>query len=174
MVFRRSRLGTQIHSIKHVVDISGALAGAGQSVNEIAQGVVTRTTPFNPNEVIVGETVNGIFLSIFVLGATGSGLDGPIDWYIAKSRSGQTFGGGGDFPQPGNTGVSSVRNQIFHEEKGLAGSADGTAMVFKGVVVIPKSMRRMREGDTFTIAIRSADNTNNANFCIKAIYKSFS
>ncbi len=176
MVFRRrgSRMGTQIHSIKHVVDSQGALAGAGQSVNEIATAVVTRSAVFNPAEVEVGETVNGFFISLFVLGATGAGLDGAIDWYISKSRAGQTYGGGGTFPQPGATGVSSVRNQIFHEEKGLAGSADGTAMVFKGVIVVPKSMRRMREGDTFTIVIRSLDATNNANFCIKAIYKSFS
>ncbi len=171
---RRSRLGGQIHSIKHIVDVSGALAGAGQSVSDLATAVITRSATFNLVEVELSETVNGFFISLFVIGATGSGLSGPIDWYIAKARAGQTTGGGGTFPVPGNTGLSDVRNQIFHEEKGLSGSADGTPMAFKGVIVVPRGMRRMREGDKFFIALRSADNVNDANFCVKAIYKSFS
>ncbi len=172
MARRTSRLGTQIHSIKHVIDSEGALTGASSSTNVFATAVVARNTVFNPAEVVVGETVNGIFLSIFMIGATGSGQDGSLNWYIAKSRSGQLPGA--DFPDPGSTGISDLRNQIFHEEKGLAGSADGTAMAFKGVVVIPRSMRRMREGDQLFIKLRSTDAVNNVNFCIKSIYKSFS
>ncbi len=107
-----------------------------------------------------------------MLGATGGGLNGSLNWYIAKARSGQAPGA--DFPDPGSTGVSDMRNQIFHEEKGLAGSADGTPMAFKGVVVIPRSMRRMREGDQLFVKLRSTDNMNDTNFCVKVIFKSFS
>ncbi len=169
--FARRGMGTQIHSIKHVVDVEGALSGAVKSVTTIATNVISRTTPFNPIEIEVGETVNAVFLSIFMIGAGGQGLDGALNWYIAKLRGGQTSG---NFPTPGETGVSDVRNQIFHEEKGLAGSADGTPMAFKGVVVIPRGMRRFREGDQLHVVLQNSDAVNDANFCIKAIYKSFS
>ncbi len=109
-----------------------------------------------------------MFISVFVIGATGAPLNGPIDWYIAKEHAGQT-----NLPTPGQTGTSTVRNQIIHEEKGLAGSGDGTAMAFKGVVVIPRGMRRFREGDSWRLILRSEDATNDASFCVKAIYKSF-
>ncbi len=166
---RISRMGTQIHSIKHVVDAEGALSGAITSSTPICDAVVTRASPFNPTEVEVGETVNAFFLSIFVIGATGAPLNGSINWYIIKARSDQTA-----FPVPDAVGTSDLRNQIFHQEKGLAGSGDGTPMAFKGVIVVPRGMRRVREGDRYFIQLRSLDVTNDATFCIRAIYKSFS
>ncbi len=173
MPFRRgSRLGTQIHSVKHIVDVSGGLTGGASAVVPISKVVNSRTEPFDPLECVVGETVNGIFLSVFTIGATGAPLNGPIDWYIAKARNAQSIVS--DFPNPQATGISPMRSQIFHEEKGLAGSGDGTPMAFKGVVVIPRMMRRQRDGDQFFMKIRSEDATSDAQFCIKAIYKSFS
>ncbi len=172
MPFRRSsRIGNIVQSIKHVVDAEGALTGALTSFTPISESVVTRTTPFKPSEITIGETINGFFLSIFMIGATGAGPIGSLNWYIAKLRGGQNTG---DLPAPGSTGVSTLRNQIFHEEKGLSGSADGTPMAFKGVIAVPKAMRRQREGDQFVIGLRSLDATVDVQFCIKAIYKSFS
>ncbi len=173
MVFRRrgNRLGTQIHSIKHVIDATGALVqGAGIVSVPLATAVISRQTPFQPVEVEVGETVNGFFISIFIIGSSGADVEGSQDWLIVKTRSGQAD------PVPGLTGVSDIRNQIFHEEKGLVASGDGTPMVFKGVIVVPKSMRRMREGDKINIVLlnRSQTASNDTQFCLKAIYKSFS
>jgi len=165
-------MGTQIHSVKHIIDASGGLTGGVAALVPLSKVVNARTEPFDPLETVVGESVNGIFLSVFMIGSTGSGLQGQLDWYIAKSRAAQTPIS--DFPNPQATGISPVRSQIFHEEKGLAGSADGTPMAFKGVVVIPRGMRRQRDGDQFFIKIRSEDATNDAQFCVKAIYKSFS
>ncbi len=159
-----------INSIKHVVDVSGALSGGSSSQVPVSVAVPNvDTTTFVPGDVRVGATINGFFLSIFVIGSTGAPINGPIDWYIVKIHEGQA----GSTPTPGNTGISKIRNQIIHEEKGLAGSGDGTAMAFKGVVAIPRSMRRMREGDVWRIVIRSEDATNDAQFCVKAIFKSF-
>ncbi len=172
MPFRRSRLGTQIHSVKHIIDSSGVLTGGATSVNALSKVVNACTEPFDPFECVVGENVNGIFLSVFIIGATGAPLNGQIDWYIAKARANQNIVG--DFPNPQATGISPMRSQILHEEKGLAGSGDGTPMAFKGVVVIPRGMRRQRDGDQFFIKIRSEDSTSDAQFCIKAIFKSFS
>ncbi len=156
-----------INSIKHIIDTEGALTGGGSSSVEIAIAVPNVGTSFVANQVRVGAKVNGFFLSVFAIGATGSGQTGSINWFIMKLHSGQTS------PTPGGTGTSDMRNQIIHEEKGLAGSADGTPMAFKGVVVVPRGMRRMREGDRFLIKLVSTDATNDVNFCVKAIYKSF-
>ncbi len=159
-----------VNSIKHVLDSEGALSGGVKSENVVAFAVPNvDSTTFVPGAVRVGGTINGIFLSVFIIGATGAGNTGSINWYIAKRHSAQAA----TFPNPGETGVSTVRNQIFHEEKGLAGSADGTPMAFKGVVAIPKSMRRMREGDAIIVVVRGTDATTDYNFCVKAIYKSY-
>ncbi len=172
MVFRRRfRSMSPINRVKHVVDSSGAVVGGTSSRNDIVTTAVVRPDPYNPSFSVLGSTINAIFLSIFVIGSTGAPLSGPIDWYIAKSRSGQNPTT--NFPEPGNTGVSEVRSQIFHEEKGLSGSGDGTPMVFKGVIAIPKHMRRVREGDVIFVKISATTGDTN-NFCIKAIYNEFS
>ncbi len=169
---RRNRLGSQIHSFKHVIDSDGALTGGGASVTTLATVVNARSDPIVITECEVGDTVNGIFLSVFAIGAGGQGLSSSINWYVAKARANQNPVS--DFPNPQAVGSSPVRNQIFHQEKGLAGSADGTPMAFKGVIVVPKGMRRMRDGDSIFVKINSLDATNDATFCIRAIYKSFS
>ncbi len=173
MPFRRrgSNLGNIVHSVKHVIDVEGVLTGGTTSFVPLTKSVPSLTSPFDPVECELGSTINGMFISLFLLGASGGGLNGSLNWYIVKLRATQSTGAG--FPQPGATGTSDVRSQIFHEEKGLAGSADGTPMAFKGVVVIPKGMRRQRDGDQFVIALRNSDATNDANFCIKAIFKTF-
>ncbi len=161
-----------IRRIKHVIDIQGALTDT-VSGNVIASVVTSRSTPFKAVENEVGETVNGLYLSFYAIGSTGAPISGPIDWYIAKARAGQTIGAGGDFPVPGATGDDALRSQIFHEEKGLSGSGDGTAMVFKGVLGIPKGMRRFRESDRIFVQAKCSTG-DTVNFCLKAIYKSYS
>ncbi len=166
----QNRARSPINSIKHVIDAEGALSAAGVSINPICVAVPNvDTSVFKPGDVRVGATVNGFFLSIFVLGASGAGNTGSINWYIVKVHEGQAAA----IPNPGQTGVSKLRNQIFHEEKGLAGSIDGTPMAFKGVIAVPRGMRRMREGDEFQVVLRGTDATTDYNFCLKAIYKSY-
>ncbi len=170
MVFRRRSQGIRpVNRIKHVVDSSGGLTSTS-SVNALADTVTVLTDPFNPVEVELGSTINGMFISIYVIGSTGAPLEGPIDWYIGKGRASQTALN--QFPDPGVTGTFDIRNQIFHEEKGLSGSGDGTPMVFKGVIAIPKGMRRMRSGDSIFIKIKCTG-ADVCNFCIKAIYNSY-
>ncbi len=167
----RRSLGNQVHSIKHVVDAEGALSGGVTSFTRIGDAVVTRSGTFNPTEIEVGEIVNGFYISVFVIGSTGAPLNGSINWYIIKTRAAQTVA---EIPVPSSVGTSDIRNQIFHQEKGLAGSGDGTPMAFKGVIVVPKGMRRTRAGDRYEIVLQSIDGTNDAQFCIQAIYKTFS
>ncbi len=171
MPFRRMSSLRPVVRTKHVVDTAGELAGGNTSTITLGLEKPVRADPFDPAQIVLAGSVNGIFLSIFIIGATGAPLNGAIDWYIAKRRSGQQKST--EFPEPGQTGISDIRNQIFHEEKGLAGSGDGTPMAFKGVVVVPKHMRRTRSNDEFFIKLKSVDVTNNATFCVKAIYNEY-
>ncbi len=168
MPFRRTFSKRPINSTKHVLDFEGGLTST-KSVNTVLLGVPSRKDPFVPGDVPFGSRVSSVFISLFIIGATGAPVTGSQNWYIAKLRSGQTSG---NFPDPGVTGVSTVRNQIFHEEKGLVGSGDGTAMAFKGVIKIPKSMQRVREGDQLHVAILN-NSADSATFCLKVIYKSY-
>ncbi len=111
----------------------------------------------------IGATVHSFFLSIFILGDSGS-ASGLVDWYLIKLPAGTT-----SFPNPGATGLNDQVRFIFHEEKGLFATQDGTPMVFKGVVKIPPRFRRVGRGDSWAIIIRTADSS--AEFCVKAIYK---
>ncbi len=170
MPFRRGSYAKRpINSIKHVVDVEGGLVAATDSTSTFVNAVDGPQTPFDPVDVPFGGYVRSFYLSIFIIGATGAPIDGSINWYIAKQRSGQ---GAADFPTPSATGTSEVRNQIIHEEKGLSGSGDGTPMVFKGVIVIPKSMQRIRAGDAMFLRLR-INGTIDATFCIKIIYKEY-
>ncbi len=157
-----------INSIKHVIDTEGGLTST-VSVVPLAKGVGTQSDPFNPNNVVVGSRINAFYISIFIIGATGAPVTGSQNWYIARQHSGQSNSG---FPDPGTTGTSLLRNQIIHQEKGLVGSGDGTAMAFKGVVVVPRGMRRMREGDNWNIYLKN-NSADSATFCLQSIYKSF-
>ncbi len=166
--FRSAR--SPINSIKPIIDSEGVLTGGTASATPIAVAVPNvDTSTFQPGDIRVGATINAFFLSVFILGATGAGNNGSINWLIFKEHSGQA----GSAPIPGQSGTSPLRNQIIHEEKGLAGSIDGTPMAFKGVVVVPRGMRRMREGDSWFVRVRGTDNMTDYNFCVKAIYKSF-
>ncbi len=163
---RFGRSLSPINSVKHIVDTEGTLLPSANSLVPLATAVLNTGATFVVGDVRVGGKVNGIFLSVFAIGETGAPVSGAVNWYIAKIHSGQTS------PQPGITGTSELRNQIIHEEKGLVGSGDGTAMAFKGVIVIPRGMRRMREGDRI-VWVGRMTGTDNAQFCLKAIYKSF-
>ncbi len=105
---------------------------------------------------------------VFVLGDSGS-ASGLVDWHIKKNPSGLMSGA--DAQTPGSTGIDSNRRFIFHEEKGLFATQDGTPMVFKGVIKIPPRFRRMGEDDVLQIVLRSP--VDGGQFCVKAIYKHF-
>jgi len=167
MVPRRFSRG-MVNSVKNVVDTSGQLTGATQSVTDVTATVAAQTTQ-GGNEVTQGSKVFAFFISIFVLGSSGS-TSGLVDWYIWKNvRSAIPSA---SIPVPGATGTSPLRNYIIHEEKGLSATQDGTPMVFKGVIKVPRHLQRNAADDKWQIRLLS-ETGNDADFCIKVIYKFF-
>ncbi len=158
-----------INSIKSVVDSSGVLVAATSSVNDVAVGVNQRAATTVPNEVLNGSTINAIYLSVYIIGESGAS-SGIVNWILFKNPA--NLMAGGDLPIPGNTGVSANRRFIFHEEKGLYATQDGTPMVFKGWIKIPPRFRRMGDDDRWQVILRTQPG-DTAAFCVQAIYKSY-
>ncbi len=170
MAFRRGMSMRPVNRIKHVVDSEGTAMDTTASDTVFVNVVNQNSLTFAPDEVLLGRKVNAFFITCFAIGDTGTGIAGSISWYLAKKHSGQTLA---SFPAPNAVGTSNVRNQIIHQEKGVPGSADGTPMVFKGVIAVPKGMRRMREGDQWFFRIQSSVTGSDANFCFRSIHNSF-
>ncbi len=172
MVFRRrSGKGTVINSTKQILDVEGGLPGGGANSNSpIAVAVDVASSPFKPGDCVIGSKIFSFFLTIFIIGDTGGGVAGSQNWSLTKIYQGQAAS---DIPAANNIGGNGIRNQVIHQEKGLVGSADGTAMAFKGVIKVPRGMQTMRQGDQWILSIFNADAMAQTNFCIRAIYKSY-
>ncbi len=175
MVFRRSL--HPINRTKNIAETSGILAATtNTSLFQIVNAVDAPVLSQN-NEVQRSSTINGVFLSIFFIAEGGEVANEVplVDWYIIKDPGGNMVAAGftaSGLPTPGATGTHENKRFIIHTEKGLTGGGDasltGIPMVFKGVVVIPKGMRRFNMGDRLIIVGRANFATK---FCIQSIYK---
>ncbi len=163
------------------MDDSGVIPGNTATVifsaqaNSLVQGVNAADLA-NVQEVTAGAKVFGFYLSIFAAYDTNQAAASVplIDWYIIYDKGnsmGTSFTATG-LPVPGATGTHVNKSKILHEEKGLGGEKnDGYAMIFKGVVKIPRGMQRIGFEDRLRIVMRSNDDIV---YCAKVIYKWFS
>ncbi len=162
---RRSGLGNIVNSVKNVIDGQGNIV----ATTDTEQQLVTVSDAYaaaSTAETATGAKLFSVFLSIYLYNNADQ-VAGSLDWYYAVRRGATTFA---DMPSANATGRSNLRNQILHNEKGLAGAVatGGPPMVWKGVIKIPKQYQRLREGDIHFINFRSSQA---GKFCIKAIYK---
>ncbi len=165
MVFRRNnRLGNIINSTKNVVENQGNIVATTNSEQQLIS-VADNYSGASTTETATGSKIFGVFVTIYLYNNADQ-VAGSLDWYYAVRRGATTFA---DFPAPNAVGLSNLRNQILHQEKGLAGTiSSGAPMVFKGVIRIPRQYQRLREGDIHFISFRSSQA---GKFCIRAIYK---
>ncbi len=178
MVFRRfNRSLHPVISTKNVHETSSILGAVTNTTALVLVTTVDSATLAVPNSVERGSSVNSLFLSLFFYSEGGElATEVPlVDWYIMKNPGGNFSGfDATNFPTPGAQGTHDNKRYIFHTEKGLAGGGDasltGVPMVFKGVIRIPRHMRKMNANDTIIINARSNFATK---FCIQVIYKWF-
>ncbi len=165
---RRGMMLRPINSFKHVIDSSGTLTMGTVSEIPIASATTNDRDPASPTQIAIGSRITSFYISVFVLGTTGSSSS-LVDWHLFKSPGSAVITA--SKPTPGNVGVSNLRRFVFHEEKGLAATQDGTPMVFKGVIKIPPRFRRMGDDDVWFIRLLAAD--ADMSFCVKVIYKDY-
>ncbi len=167
-----------IDSVKHIVENSQVIpAGTNTVVFGIVEDVPTYTLA-DVNGVPTGARVNSFYLSIFALAEGGEiANEVPLfDWYVIHNPGAlmATTFSATQLPTPGATGSHINKRHIFHTEKGLTGGGDvslsGVPMVFKGVIIIPKKMRRVGLSDRIQLCVRANFATK---FCAQAIYKHY-
>ncbi len=171
MSFRR-RQGSQkrpVHSIKHIVDQQAGIVLAVQQEFNLIKAVDAPTTA-NVEEVETGARVNAFFLNVQVAASSTAAL-ANIYFMIYKSQGGNISAG--TVPNANVVGSSDMKNVVFHQEM-LMTEKNTTAFprtMFRGVLMIPRHMRRMGINDVIKIAIFSPG--VNYDWCHQCIYKEF-
>ena len=166
---RRNRRQSLIPVVsnKEIVDSTVLLASAAVTTDvDIATAVngyvgTIGTCP-------LASAIKGFYLEISY--NLNQNIVGAFDWFLAKRQMGQTAA---VFPLPGSTGGNVFRKRIFHERKGVLDGGNGSnigGQTSKSVefIAIPKSFKKMSEGDIWFLRFRG---TTNYSFCLKAIYK---
>ncbi len=153
MVFRnRSRNALRpVNRIKHVVDNQFATAlGVAQVTNPIV--AVDNPTLANTSNVQTGSTVNGIFLSVEVVNTGVTGVLANAYMMVMKNP-----GGNLTFPNPNIVGADDNKKYVIHQEMIMLQMVDNSnpRTLFKGVIVLPRHMRRFGPNDLLQLSIFS-------------------
>ncbi len=168
--YRRMNMAIRpIQRIKHIVDNSATLTAGTTLVNVLAEATDTPTLAVT-NSVSVGSKINGIFLNVQMTGNEADAGQIPNVYMIIYKNPGGLITSS---INPTSTGDDNNKKLIIHQEMVMnENSATGTPRsLFKGVIVIPKGMRRFGSGDSLDMATRST--AQNITLCSQAIYKEF-
>ncbi len=170
MVFRRRFRGNSlrpVNRIKHVVDAQFATP-LNTAVNTFLINTVDTPALANTDQVETGSTVNGIFL---VIEAVNTGVTGVLaNAYIMVYKN---PGGNLVFPNPTAVGADDNKKFVIHQEMVMLQMQDNSnpRTLFKGVIVIPKHLRR--NGPNDQLIVRAFAPGVETNWCMQAHYKEF-
>ncbi len=83
--------------------------------------------------------------------------------------------GGVAVPSANIIGISEFKKFVIHQEMVmLSDAADSIpSQMFKGVILLPRHMRRMAIGDELKVAFFSPGAGNTRDACVQCIYKEF-
>ncbi len=160
-----------VHRIKHVVDSQTAVAVNTQIPLVLIKG---QDAPVigNVTEVETGSKVNGFFISVEGVASESSTTATPnvyISFY--KDNAGTMT------PIPnGNAVGASINKKFFiHQEMVMINAVDGgnPRTLFKGVIVIPKGMRRFSAADELVCQLFIPSTGVAMNICTQTHYKEF-
>ncbi len=123
------------------------------------------------NEVETGSKVNGIYLKLEALHASGTGRP---NFYMAIFKNAgnnltATF-------NPKNVGINDNKRYVIHQEMVMGSGDAGNGLprvVFNGVIVIPKGFRRMGPADRLQMVLRTGTTGVTFDWCMQCHYKEF-
>ncbi len=124
----------------------------------------------NVAEVGTASTINSIFLNVQVA-ASGSGALANVYMYVWKNPGSNIAAA--QVPNGNVVGTSDLKKLVFHQEM-IMTEKNTTAIsrtLFKGVLKLPRHMRRMGYNDELRIELFSPGVT--FDFCIQCIYKEY-
>jgi len=157
-----------VNRIKHVTDFAATLAAALQ-LDMILIQANDNPVLANTTEVQTGSKVNGVYLDIQVA-ASENVVGGIANVYLIVTKS---PGGNITLPVPNLVGGNDNKRFVIHQEMlMLQNSLEGNPRsLFKGVISIPKGMRRFAPNDVLFASVISP--TVNITVCEQSIYKEF-
>ncbi len=157
-----------VNSVKHVVDVQLAVPGNSQQFVSLAEGVYNAVLA-QADECEVGSKVNSIFLNVQVISTAETALNNLYMMVFKNPAGGLTP------PSANIVGTSEFKKFVIHQEMVmLSDAADSIpSQMFKGVIVLPKHMRRMAIGDELKIAFFSPGAGNTRDACVQCIYKEY-
>ncbi len=171
MARRYSRMALRpINRIKHVVDVSGTIAGAANGLWAIATATDTPTLAAT-GSVETGSKINGFYIRMEIASneAISAGAI-PNAYFILWKNSGANL----TRPAPNAVGGNDNKRFVIHQEMTMIenkGQGSNARTIFNGVVVIPKGMRRMGPNDLWEIVtlVPALDTAQ----CLQVHYKEF-
>ncbi len=164
----RTRL-RPVNSRKHIVDRQGGIPIATQTREQVAQAVDSPVLA-NADEVATASTINSIFLNIQVA-ATSTAALANMYMYIWKNPGSNIAVA--QVPNANVVGTSDLKKLVFHQEMTMT-EKNTTAIprtLFKGVLKLPRHMRRFGYNDELNIELFSPGVT--MDYCIQCIYKEY-
>ncbi len=164
-----------VQSIKHIVDVTGALSGAAVSTSDIANVVKDPDNDAAVNQVHYGARISAIFLRIDAVASIQPGGIGNVYMAVLKNP-GNELG----TIRPDAMGTEKSRKFVIHQEMTMLTNGNATAQVeiprtiFKGVILL-KRYRRFGIKDKLQVLLshRTGEATQTTNFCLQSIYKEF-
>ncbi len=154
-----------VHTLKHIIDKQGGLVAGTKTTEVLVNAKDSPIINTNPGDVEHGSTVNAIFLNVQVA-ATGTAALANVYMYVVKNPGNQL-----SLVDPNVVGTSDIRKFIIHQEM-IMTEKNTTAIprtLFKGVISIPKHMRRMGIADRLQVVLLSPG--VNYDYCLQSIYK---
>ncbi len=155
-----------VHSIKHVVDLQGALAVGVNAIVAI-QTTVDAPVLANTTEVETGSIQNSFFLKVEIVATSSAALSNAYMILMKDPGGGQTQ------PNPNAVGSFDQKALVIHQEMVMLQKQTGSnpRTLFVGVIKVPKIYRRNRPEDRWLVILRTPGIT--ADYCIQAIYKEY-
>ncbi len=167
MGYRRMSALRPIHRIKHVVDGSNSITAGSQLDIPL---VIASDTPdlATTQEVETGAKVNGIYLKVEVA-ANEAEAGIPNVYLIVWKNPGDNL----STPAANAVGPNDNKRYVIHQEMIMLNSVlkGNPRILFNGVIVIPKGMRRMGPNDRLEISVLAP--LINIHECHQAHFKEF-
>lgn len=166
--------------LKHVIDQQSVATNlnAASLVIPIAVGTVNPNSYTTPTQVRHGSKVTRLtlqldFSDLLTSGSVG-GAQNFMDWYVWFN-----VGGTQARPNPNSVNISTLKNQIFHQDGTIftlfQSTAVGYAVPWKNSwrvdISIPRSYQQVNENDVIELVINSSVNAASSCVKVKVIYK---
>ncbi len=158
-----------VHRTKHVIDSEGGTTAGTVSVIDIVT-TVDDPSRATTNEVETGSKINGIYLRIEALHASGAGRSNM--YFMLFKNIGNRLGT--PRPQPNAVGASDLKRYVIHQEMIMLNGDAGNGqprVLFNGVIKFPRGYIRNGPDDKWQVVLLIP--TVLSDWCLQCHYKEF-